>query len=255
MKNVVNDNKMDYKGSKVSYYEKDEQKLPFISHFEIDENKINVYYDGCKKPFPIEYTPTNMHLVLNNMKQQVSFLCDKYNNIQKRNNNLDLAINIIMIAGLASFISLVLNVLMKKYNLAVPSLILFYGIVVVKGSLEVYQDNLNDSEKEILKYKNYIENEDLIKELYPRISINDLDNYSYYQIANMILTLKLFKENEDLINEEIMNQYYNFYGPRAKLRDVNKMTVEDLNNYSLSDLVEMIENIKKSNELKLQLNK
>ncbi len=68
-----------------------------------------------------------------------------------------------------------------------------------------------------------------------------------------IKKFKLFLENEELINQNMIDSYIEMYGDTAPISDANKMTVNDLDNYTLSELEEMIASIKDANQTKLEL--
>ena len=62
----------------------------------------------------------------------------------------------------------------------------------------------------------------------------------------------LFLKNERLINGEILRQFN--YLNKDNNSEANLISVDDLNNYTISDLKEIIESIKSSKELKRTIN-
>lgn len=63
---------------------------------------------------------------------------------------------------------------------------------------------------------------------------------------------KFFIENEKIITDEMVSQYYEIYGSDAPIEEANTITINDLNDYSLEDLEEMVSMIKEKNELQLK---
>ena len=61
-----------------------------------------------------------------------------------------------------------------------------------------------------------------------------------------------FLKNENIINEEIIRRFKEFYGEDANIDEANKITINDIDDYSLEDLQDMIHNIKNSDGYKLE---
>ena len=69
---------------------------------------------------------------------------------------------------------------------------------------------------------------------------------------NDALKYQYFLENEDTINLETIKRYKEFYGEDAPLEDVNRMTINDLDNYTLEDLQHIVETIQTDEEYQLK---
>lgn len=61
-----------------------------------------------------------------------------------------------------------------------------------------------------------------------------------------------FLKNENIINEEIIRRFKEFYGEDANIDEANKITINDIDEYSLEDLQDMIHYIKNSDGYKLE---
>ena len=61
-----------------------------------------------------------------------------------------------------------------------------------------------------------------------------------------------FLKNENIINEEIIRRFKEFYGEDANIDEANKITINDIDDYSLEDLQDMIHYIKNSDGYKLE---
>ncbi len=61
-----------------------------------------------------------------------------------------------------------------------------------------------------------------------------------------------FLKNENIINEEIIRRFKEFYGEDANIDEANKITINDIDDYSLEDLQDMIHSIKNSDGYKLE---
>ena len=69
---------------------------------------------------------------------------------------------------------------------------------------------------------------------------------------NEIKKYKYFLDNEDTINHEITLNYFDFYGKDADIEKANRITLNDIDNYTLDDLEAIVELIKSSDEYKLE---
>ena len=61
-----------------------------------------------------------------------------------------------------------------------------------------------------------------------------------------------FLKNENIINEEIIRRFKEFYGEDANIDEANRITINDIDEYSLEDLQDMIHSIKNSDGYKLE---
>jgi hypothetical protein len=104
---------------------------------------------------------------------------------------------------------------------------------------------------------------------------NHTNNIKYINLAGMIVTdaaaiiyagqanknhkkldeirkYKYFLENEDIINHEITLRYFDFYGKDADINEANRITLNNIDDYTLEDLETIVELIKSSDEYKLE---
>jgi hypothetical protein len=66
----------------------------------------------------------------------------------------------------------------------------------------------------------------------------------FFDDAKLIDKYKYFLENEELINEDILKRYKEFYGDDAPIDEAAIMTINDIDDYNYETLVEMVEAIK-----------
>ncbi len=71
-------------------------------------------------------------------------------------------------------------------------------------------------------------------------NIEELEKYKY------------LIENEDTINHEIALRYFDFYGKDADINEANRITLNNIDNYTLEDLKSIVELIESSDEYKLE---
>jgi hypothetical protein len=69
---------------------------------------------------------------------------------------------------------------------------------------------------------------------------------------NEIKKYSLFFDWEEEINKEMIKRYHELYGEDAPIEEANKMTLNDLEDYTLTEVQEIVENISKSKRLSLR---
>ncbi len=78
---------------------------------------------------------------------------------------------------------------------------------------------------------------------------------NYDKRIEEIKKYKYFIENEDLINNEIVSRFFDFYGIYSDPNYANRITINDIDKYTLEDLENIVGLIKSSDEYKLKHSK
>ena len=84
------------------------------------------------------------------------------------------------------------------------------------------------------------------------------NNCKYIGLLKKIEEIKKYKyyiENEDLINNEIVSRFFEFYGIYSDPNYANRITINDIDKYTLEDLENIVGLIKSSDEYKLKHSK
>ena len=78
---------------------------------------------------------------------------------------------------------------------------------------------------------------------------------NYDKKIEEIKKYKYYIENEDLINNEIVSRFFEFYGIYSDPNYANRITINDIDKYTLEDLENIVGLIKSSDEYKLKHSK
>ena len=84
---------------------------------------------------------------------------------------------------------------------------------------------------------------------------NGKKTINYDKKIEEIKKYKYYIENEDLINNEIVSRFFDFYGIYSDPNYANRITINDIDKYTLEDLENIVGLIKSSDEYKLKHSK
>lgn len=75
------------------------------------------------------------------------------------------------------------------------------------------------------------------------VLLNGLRLSNRKAVLEDIKKYRLFLENEKLLNDDIVKRYFELYGSNAPIKEINTITINDLDNYSYNDLEMMVDSI------------
>ena len=78
------------------------------------------------------------------------------------------------------------------------------------------------------------------------VLLNGLRFLNRKAVLEDIKKYRLFLENEKLLNDDIVKNYFELYGSNAPIEEINTITINDLDNYSYNDLEMMVDSIQYS---------
>ena len=185
----------------------------FITHYNLERTNIKIHYLNGDTKL-IPYDKENEELVLEKMKNQVDFLINCEEKYKYEAKSYGAIATLDSLVSILNIASLSLDHSEKKH------VIIKLIVIGIWTFLAAHYGS------DAIKAKRALED---------------------------IKKFKLFLENEELINQNMIDSYIEMYGDTAPISDANKMTVNDLDNYTLSELEEMIASIKDANQAKLEL--
>lgn len=193
----------------------------YITHYDIEGDQMILHYNGLYTDVKIPYTKEYEDVVLKSMTDHAKFMLkheDEFRTDLKQD-LLHFILNTVVFLGYGS--------IQRPLVEASGSNSKLLGII---GHLAATMFGIAS-----VLYG--------ISSLIAQDKVEDIKKYKY------------FFENEQLINDEIFKRFVDFYGETSSIDELNTFTINDLYDYNLIDLQEMVESIKSSNKVELQLKK